>query len=357
MAHYALIMAGGGGTRLWPMSRQARPKQVLPLVGENTLFEMAVKRLAPLFPPERILVVTVEAMAPELRAQAPELPPDNFIVEPEGRNTAPAIGLAALHIAARDPQASMAVLTADHYIADTKRFRAVLSAAYQVAAEGYIVTLGIKPHTPSTGFGYIEWGASEGIVGGFEVFEAVAFTEKPDEEVARAYLDSGRYSWNSGMFVWQISRLMAELERQQPELCRHLATVGAELGSDAYDATLAQVWPTVEKISVDYAIMEGAHDVRVIPVDIGWSDVGSWASLLEVNEADSDGNVIMGREPLCLDTRDTLILSERLVATIGLEDIIIVDTEDALLVCKREHAQDVKELVERLKQEQRNQYL
>ena len=355
--YYALIMAGGGGTRLWPMSRQSRPKQVLPLVGERTMFQMAVERLNPLFPPERILVVTAESMAPELRAQAPGLPPENFIVEPMGRNTAPAIGLAALHIAARDPQASMAVLTADHYIADTERFRAVLAAANKVAVEGHIVTLGITPDHPSTGFGYIEQGAPTGRVDDFEVFEVVAFTEKPELKKAQTFLAGGRHSWNSGMFIWQVSRLMAEIGRQQPGLKRHLETISAALSTDAYEATLAEVWPTVEKISVDYAIMEGAQDVRVMPVDIGWSDVGSWAALLELNGADTDGNVVIGQSPLCLDTHDTLIASQRLVATIGLEDIIIVDTEDALLVCKRERAQDVRELVERLKQEKRDAYL
>jgi mannose-1-phosphate guanylyltransferase len=274
-----------------------------------------------------------------------------------GRNTAPAIGLAALHIAARDSGAIMAVLTADHYIAETERFRAVLAAAHEVAAEGHIVTLGIKPDHPSTGYGYIERGAPLGVVGDFEVFEAAAFVEKPDLTTAQTYLDGGRHSWNSGMFVWQVSRLMGEIERQQPMLREQLEQVRATLGSAAYEATLAEVWPTVEKISVDYAIMEGAQDVRVMPVDIGWNDVGSWAALLEVNQTDADGNVVLGGEPLCLDTRDTLIASDKLVAAIGLEDIIIIDTDDALLVCKRERAQDVRGLVERLKKEKRDKYL
>jgi len=354
---YALIMAGGGGTRLWPMSRQARPKQVLPLVGERTMFEIAVARLEPLFPPERILVVTVGSMAAELRAQAPDLPPENIIVEPVGRNTAPAIGLGALHVGARDPAAIMVVLTADHYIADTEKFRGVLAAARDVAAEGHIVTLGITPDHPSTGYGYIETGAAKGAVGGFEVFEVTAFVEKPDLATAQVYLDGGRHSWNSGMFVWRVERLMAEFERQQPAMLRHLERVGAALGSDAYEATLAETWPRIERISVDYAIMEGAEDVRVIPLDIGWNDVGSWAALLEVNEADAQGNVVLGKEPLCLDTHNTLIASNKLVATIGLEDIVIIDTDDALLVCKREHAQNVRELVERLKNDNRERYL
>jgi mannose-1-phosphate guanylyltransferase len=355
--YYALIMAGGGGTRLWPMSRQTRPKQVLPLVGESTMFEMAVQRLDPLFPPERIFVVTAQPMADQLRAQAPELPPENFIVEPLARNTAPAIGLAALHIAARDPQASMAVLTADHYIADTERFRAVLAAAQEVAADGHIVTLGIKPDHPSTGYGYIERGASDSVVGGFEVFEAEAFVEKPDRATAQTYLDGGLHSWNSGMFVWQIGRLMAEIEGQQPGLHKHLGQIGAALDAGSYETALADVWPAVERISVDYAIMEGAEDVRVIPVDIGWNDVGSWAALLEINGADQHGNVTLGQEPLLLDTRDTLVASDKLVAVIGLEDMIIVDTEDALLVCKRERAQDVREMVERLKKASQDELL
>lgn len=355
--YYALIMAGGGGTRLWPMSRQARPKQVLPLVGQHTMFEIAVQRLAPLFPPERIFVVTVEAMAPELRRQAPALPAENFIVEPLGRNTAPAIGLAALHIEACNPEASMAVLTADHYIGETEKFRSVLAAAHEVASQGHIVTLGITPNHPSTGYGYIERGESAGTVAGFEVFTARAFREKPDLATAEAYLADGRHSWNSGMFVWQTRRLMDEFTRQQPELHRQLEGLRETLGTDAYETTLAALWPTVERISIDYAIMERAQDVRVIPVDIGWNDVGSWAALLEVNATDENGNVTLNRAPLSIDTRGTLIASRKLVATIGLEDVIIVETEDALLVCKRERAQDVKEVVERLKREERDSYL
>ena len=294
---FALIMAGGGGTRLWPMSRRSRPKQMLPLVGENSMFAMAVERLSPLFPAQRILVVTGASIVDELREQAPQLPAENFVVEPQGRNTAPAIGLAALHIAARAPQATIAVLTADHHIADTAGFREVLAATYQAAAEGHIVTLGIKPDHPATGFGYIEQQALAGTYGEFEAFDVAAFTEKPDLPTAQNFAASGKHSWNSGMFVWKIERLMAELEGQQPTLSKQLQTISASLGSKEYQSTLDEVWLNVENISVDYAIMEGAQDVRVMPVDIGWSDVGSWAALLEVKKTDSDGNIANGTAP------------------------------------------------------------
>lgn len=356
--YYALIMAGGGGTRLWPMSRQSRPKQALPLVGDRTMFQLAVERLKPLFPPERIIVATVEAMVANLRQQAPSLPAGNFIIEPEGRDTAPAIGLAALHIAQRNPEAIMAVLTADHFIRDTEGFRVALAAARDIASEGGIVTLGIKPSFASTGFGYIEHGESSGKVNGLDTFHVNAFVEKPPQATAETFFAGGRHSWNSGMFIWQVSRFQSELARLRPKLAKQLDAIAKGLANDTYDETLAKVWPDIERISVDYAVMEGAQNVRVIPVSIGWDDVGSWSALLDINATDENGNVALGEEaPYFLDTRGALVASDKLVAVIGVDDIVIIDTGDALLVCKRDRAQDVKAIVERLKQENRTALL
>ena len=354
---YVLIMAGGVGTRLWPLSRRDRPKQSLRLVGGRTMFEHAVDRLAPILQPEQIFVVTRTEHMKILATQAPELPPDNFIVEPEGRGTAPCIGLGAIHLHRQDPEAIMVVLTADHFIADTARFRQVLAAAAQVAEEGHLVTLGITPSSPSTGYGYIKQGESVGTVEGFSVFRAERFAEKPSPETALHMVESGEYSWNSGMFIWRVDRILEEFQRQMPEFYVQLAEVEATLGTSGYEPTLSRVWPQVARQTIDYGVMEGAENVVVIPVDIGWSDVGSWASLSELLPADEERNIIVGPH-VGIDTRDTLVFGEeRLIATIGLEGMVIVDTEDALLVCPRGREQEVRAIVRRLEEDRRTEWL
>jgi len=348
--YYAVIMAGGGGTRLWPLSRQDRPKQLLKLLGERTLFQIAVDRLAPLFPPENILVVTSAAYASAMRQQRPALPEDNFVVEPAPRGTAPAIGLAALQVRRRDPSGIMACLTADHFIRDEARFRDLLAAAAQTAQQDYLVTLGIAPTFPATGFGYVQRGDALGTFSVFEVFRAQRFKEKPALPEAEAMLADGAHAWNSGMFVWRVERILAEFARQMPDLHQQLTAIEADW------ASLAEVWQGVPTTTIDYGIMEGAENVAVIPAkDLGWSDVGSWESLLEVLAPDEAGNVVIGGKHLAVATTGALIHAarqgpRRLVATIGVSDLVIVDTEDVLLVCPRERAQEVRALVEQLKQ-------
>jgi len=354
---FALIMAGGSGTRLWPRSRRTQPKQLLDLGSGRTMFQEAYDRVVPLFGDEGIFVVTSGEYVPMMRQQVPSIPADNYIIEPFGRGTAPCIGLAALYLRRVDPEGVMCVLTADHYIEKAERFRRVLRAAARVAAEGHLVTLGINPSFPSTGFGYVCKGASLGTVDGFEVFRVERFTEKPDADTARRFCESGMYSWNSGMFIWRISVILREFERLMPNLYAQLMEIDAAIGTPQEHDVLSRVWPQVEKETIDYGIMEKAADVAVIPVDIGWNDVGSWATLLDILPANENGNVITGQH-VGVDTHKSLIYSpHRLVATVGLEGMIVVDTGDVLLVCPRERAQEVRALVKRLQESGRDEYL
>ena len=354
---YAVIMAGGSGTRLWPLSRKSRPKQALQLVGERTLFQQAVERLDPLLPPERILVVTSPAMADLLRPQAPQVPRANFILEPHGRDSAPAAGLAAIHVLSRDPDAVMAILTADHHIADGDGFRAALAAAGVLAEDGYIVTLGIRPTYPATGFGYIELGEILSIQNGLEVYKSAGFREKPDIETATRFVQGHHHVWNSGMFIWRADRLLKEIGAQLPDLRRVLARMDDLPDVPGAGQVRAESWAQAPRISIDYGIMEHADRVVVIPVDLGWSDVGSWAALREILEGDAQGNILSG-QVVALDSTDCLVRSEgRLVALIGLHDLIIVDTPDVLLVCPHHRAQEVRELVKRLMAEAKEEFL
>lgn len=358
--YFAVIMAGGGGTRLWPLSRRASPKQMLALTGDRTMFQLAVDRLEGLFPVERILVVTTEEQAGALQTQDLRVPKDNYLLEPLPRGTASVVGLAAVALQQRDPQAVMAILTADHFIGNVPVFHRLLQAAHTSALDGCLVTLGVAPTFPSTGYGYIQSGEPLGVYDGLEVFTAQRFTEKPDEATARAMLAAGGYSWNSGMFVWRLADIMGEFERQMPALAAQLGEISAVWNTPTGPETLRRVWPTVQVQSIDYGVMEGARRVAVIPAaGLGWNDIGSWESLFDVIPASQDGNVIANGPAITLETRNTLIFQSgnRLVAAIGVEDLIIVDSGDALLVCRKDQAQKVKQVVEKLKKENLARYL
>jgi mannose-1-phosphate guanylyltransferase len=350
-------MAGGSGTRLWPASREARPKQLLGLLSERTMLQEACQRVAPLVPDDQIFVMTSEAYTDVVRQQIPQVPAANIIGELEGHGTAPCIGLSALYLKRLAPEAVMAVLTADHHIEKADELRRALGAAAQVAEGSCLVTLGIRPNRPATGYGYIERAEKLAQISGLDVYRVEKFTEKPDLPTAQAFVESGRYYWNSGMFIWRVSAILQEFGKLMPRFYAQLMEIDAALGTTEERAVLERVWPQVENETIDYGIMEHAEDVAVIPVDIGWSDVGDWTALSELLPTDEEGNVVVGQH-VGLDTTGCLIHgSRRLVATIGLEDMIVVDTEDALLVCPRERAQEVRDLVKKLKESGREEYL
>ena len=355
--YYAVIMAGGGGTRLWPLSRKSRPKQMLSLFDERSLFQTAVQRLDGVFPPERILVVTVEEQARELQAHTPQVPKENFLIEPMPRGTASVVGLAAVALQKRDPDATMAILTSDHFIGNEARFRQLLGGAYDLAQQDFLVTLGIEPAFAATGYGYIQRGQVIGAFHDLEAYQVLRFTEKPDEKTAKSFLERGDHAWNSGMFVWRVDRILKDIARLMPGLYKPLETIAHAWNTSEQESTLRSVWPDLKSETIDYGIMEKAEQVAVIPAaGLAWSDVGSWDSLFDVLDGDQDGNIVMGGKHLGLDTHDSLVYvnhPHRLIVTIGVDNLVVVDTGDVLLVCQTDQAQRVRQVVETLKENDR----
>lgn len=354
-------MAGGGGTRLWPVSRRNRPKQSVPLISHESLFQTTVHRLNGFVPPERIFVVTVAEQARELRRQAPEIPENNFLLEPAPRGTASVVGLAACVLHQRDPQAVMAILPSDHFIRDRDLFHYTLGVAAEVAGQDYLVTLGIAPTFPATGYGYIQRGAALPENFSYPVYSVSRFKEKPDEAAARQMIASGDHSWNSGMFIWKTERILAEFEAQMPELKAALDQIAATWDTPRRAQVLESLWESLKNETIDYGIMEKAGRVAVIPAaGLEWSDIGSWDALFDVILPDQDGNVIVSGELMAFDTHSSLLYGNgdgRLFVTIGLDNVILVDTGDVLLACHKDRAQEVRRVVDRLKSEGQEKYL
>lgn len=365
LSTHAIILAGGRGTRFWPRSRTRTPKQLLNIVGKTSMLEQTVARLRPLLPADHIWSVTNAVQAMALRKQLPVAARRRVLTEPVGRNTAAAIALAAIHVRhAVAGDALLAVLPADHYIARPENYREIVRAALQLAREPErMVVLGIPPTRPDTGFGYVEKMGEPLQVDGYRVYAVRRFTEKPQLEMAKEYVASGNYQWNAGMFFWRVSTFLAALKKYLPKTHEALEALAPHIGKRSYAATLQKIYGKLENISVDYAILEhatreeGASRVFVVPADVGWSDIGSWAAVHELVAKQPGENVLAG-DGHTIDAEGNFLWSpDKFVAAIGVRDLVVVDTPDALLICPRERAQDVAKIVKALEDKKRKKLL
>ncbi len=351
----AVIMAGGRGERFWPKSRNNFPKQFLSLTTDGeTMIQKTVSRLSSLVAIEDVFVVTNANYVDIVKNQLPDMPAENILAEPAARNTAPCIGLAAAVVQKKYEDAIMLVLPSDHLIKFNQMYIDTLKQAISVAEEGSnLVTIGITPTYPETGYGYIHFGKDDNTSVG--VYNVRRFVEKPNIELAKEYVNSGEYLWNSGMFTWKASSIMANLNKFMPEMTEGLAKIKESYGTDLFDDVLKQVFPTFKSESVDFGIMEKASGIYTIPGNFGWDDVGNWLALERINKTNEFGNMIHG-DVISINTKNTTVSGgKKLIATVGIENLIIVDTDDALLVCAKDSTQDVKKVIENLKICNRNE--
>lgn len=345
---YAIIMAGGVGSRFWPKSRESKPKQYLSLVDDGSLIQNTTARLQGLFSTENIVIVSTHNQKELLQAQLPWLPLENILFEPMGRNTAPAIGLAAIHLLDMDPEAIMVVLPADHRITNTRLFQDTVKTALEMTRKNsdVLVTLGIRPSYPATGYGYIQAGSAVEN----NVYSVAQFVEKPDRALAEDFIKTGNYFWNSGMFVWRADTIIRQIKKYMPGLYAGLERIRSLLHSDQYDAACTHVYDSMSGQSIDYGVIEKAEQVYMVQADFDWSDLGTWEEVYNNSPKDEFDNVVVG-QPLIKDVKNSYIeSSERTVCVIGVDGLVIVDQPDALLICKKERSQEVRWVTKKLRE-------
>lgn len=356
-SRYAVILAGGRGTRFWPRSRKAHPKQVLSIVGEQTMLQQTVSRLAKIVSPERVFVITSESLRPEILRQLPQVPKEQVVAEPLARNSAPAIALGTHLIRQRDENAVVGVFPSDHVVTKPAKFVATLQSAFKAAEQDSLVVVGIQPRWAETGYGYLEF--PKGVIPGQKSpYKVQSFREKPDRPTAARYLKAGRYFWNSGMFFWRANAFLDALNTHLPKTALQIESI-RPLGTAGFERDLAEFFPLCENISVDYAVMEKASNVLGIAAeDFGWNDVGSWQAVYELSRKDAEANAVRGTELLSIASKGNYVDAlGKVVALVGVEDLVIVDTRDALLVARREDAHRVGEMVKLLEKKRRDDLL
>ncbi|MFF2157541.1 mannose-1-phosphate guanylyltransferase [Paenibacillus chitinolyticus] len=357
MVATAVIMAGGKGERFWPKSRINLPKQFLNISGNKSMIQQCITRLEKMIPADQIFIVTNELYAELIQAQIPHLPSDNIIIEPVGRNTAPCIGLASIIIEEKFPNSSMVVIPSDHIIHNEEEFLSIIQTGIQVSEKNGVVTLGISPNYPETGYGYIETSGNPQRLNNFEIHKVNQFVEKPDLEKALQYIEQGNYYWNSGIFIWKIDVIREYIKQHMLDMHEILEIMKTSFLSEERNQVIRREFPKMPDQSIDYGIMEKINDIYMIPCVFGWDDVGSWTALERIDDLDDNGNVIRGNI-LSLDTKKCIIESNgKLIATLGVEDLIIVDTEDVTLICRKDKAQEIKTIIKELKIQKLEKYL
>lgn len=355
MNTYGVIMAGGGGTRFWPLSRQEEPKQLLNLSGKDLMINETIDRIATVSEKENVFIVTNVTQVPKMKtATTGRVSADHILSEPSARNTAACIGYAAMEIVKKYGDGVMCISPSDHFIKNQPEFTRILKEAVLVAEkEDKLITIGINPTYPATGYGYIKFDKNNTNL----AKDVIEFKEKPDLETAKEYVATGEYAWNSGMFIWKASIILEKFKELLPDVYACIEKIGDAMNTPQEEAVIQEVYPTIPSISIDYGIMEKSDNVVVIPAEFGWNDVGSWENMDVIYDEDENGNILVG-EQVTIDTKNTISYSKkRLIATVGVENLIIVETDDAILVCDKNRAQDVKLIVDELKAEGKTQFL
>ncbi|OGL39797.1 MAG: hypothetical protein A3C43_01635 [Candidatus Schekmanbacteria bacterium RIFCSPHIGHO2_02_FULL_38_11] len=355
---YIAIMAGGKGTRFWPLSKGKLPKQLLKLTGTKTMLQLTVERILPVSKPEKIFIVTNIEYGKEVSKQLPYIPKENILKEPEGRNTAACIGLASVHINRIDPSGNMVVLPSDHFITEPEGLRKLLSSIDKTLRKmDCLFTIGFKPTYPETGYGYIQLGDKIGKTNSRRIFKVIRFTEKPDHKTAKMFLRTGKYLWNSGIFVWKVKTILNEIKKHLPNLFNGLMEIEKSIGKTSEHRVIKKIYNSLGNISIDYGIMEKSSNIAVIPSQIHWKDIGNWNSLEEILKKDSTNNISVGKNIL-IDTNDSIVFStNHIIATLGVKDLIIVQAGNAVFVCHRKRDQDVKKIISALEKMNLKDYL